>query len=282
MIGLQAVTALCQQFFPDLAHILHDLGILGHGHGHSHSHGAGDFGPNINAAWLAGGSIVIKEWLYRATMKIAKDKRSSVLASNAYHHRVDSLTAFVALATILASHFVKNAAWLDPIGGLIISGMIVQAGYGNTKAALLELADVSVDEDVLAETKAAALKGLHECEGSFTAEQVLIQGIKSGQNYLLEVALSVPATWTLQQTKTVEDKVRQAIADNIKGVKRVTINFATLEDGEDAFSSQFVTSKEELGGDVVEEHDHDHDHDHAHTHDSSTKEAGESNVTKRK
>ena len=76
MIGLQAVMALCQQFFPEIAHILSHLEIFGHGH--SHSHGAGDLGPNINAAWLAGGSILIKEWLYRATIKIAREKRSSV------------------------------------------------------------------------------------------------------------------------------------------------------------------------------------------------------------
>lgn len=27
-----------------------------------------DLGPNINAAWLALGSIIVKEWLYRASM----------------------------------------------------------------------------------------------------------------------------------------------------------------------------------------------------------------------
>jgi divalent metal cation (Fe/Co/Zn/Cd) transporter len=40
-------------------------GLLPHSHGHHH--GGGDLGPNINAAWLAAGSIVIKEWLYRAS-----------------------------------------------------------------------------------------------------------------------------------------------------------------------------------------------------------------------
>lgn len=276
MIGLQAVVALTQQFFPDIAHVLHDLGLMGHG-GHSHSHGAGDFGPNINAAWLAGGSIVIKEWLYRATMKIAKEKRSSVLASNAYHHRVDSLTAFVALATICASHWVQNAAWLDPVGGLIICGMIVQAGYGNTKNALLELADVSVDEEVKTQAQAAALEALSqsEIEGDFTAERLVVQGIKSGQNYLIEVAVNVPATWTLRQTKTVEDTVRQAIADKVKGVKRVTVHFATLEAGDGAFASEFVATKEKLDGADPHEHDHDHDHDHAndekHNHDAKRK-----------
>ena len=83
-IGLQAVLALSQQFFPHIHEALSHLGFLAHSHSHGHEggHGAAELGPNINAAWLAAGSIVIKEWLYRATMKVAKEKRSSVLSSN--------------------------------------------------------------------------------------------------------------------------------------------------------------------------------------------------------
>ena len=47
----------------------------GHGHsaaglfGHSHSHNPADMGiPNIHAAWIAGASILVKEYLYRASM----------------------------------------------------------------------------------------------------------------------------------------------------------------------------------------------------------------------
>lgn len=275
MIGLQAVMALCGQFFPELAHILHDLGIFGHGHSHSHSHD--DLGPNVNAAWLALGSILIKEWLYRATMKVAKEKRSSVLASNAYHHRVDSLTAFVALATITASHFLNNAQWLDPVGGLIISGMIVQAGYGNTKNALLELADVSVDAEVKDEVLAAARGALKEFLDVRGEPEV--QGIKSGQNYLMEVAVKVPGSWSLGQMQEVEDRVREAVAAKAKGVKRVTVRFSTIESEESAFAQEFVASKgENLGADEAHDHDH-HDHEHGHSHDS---EAASGNVTKRK
>lgn len=36
-----------------------------HAHGHSHSHGHA--GPSIHAAWLAAGTVIIKEWLYQAS-----------------------------------------------------------------------------------------------------------------------------------------------------------------------------------------------------------------------
>jgi divalent metal cation (Fe/Co/Zn/Cd) transporter len=46
-------------------------------------------------------------------LKVANERKSAVLASNAYHHRVDSLTAFVALLLITGSNFLNNAQWLD-------------------------------------------------------------------------------------------------------------------------------------------------------------------------
>lgn len=65
LMGLNACEALYHEFFLDA------LAAGDHSHGgifgHSHSHGSADLGPNINAAWLAAGSIVVKEYLYRAS-----------------------------------------------------------------------------------------------------------------------------------------------------------------------------------------------------------------------
>nr|POE77672.1 mitochondrial metal transporter 2 [Quercus suber] len=260
MIGLQAVMALSQQFFPGIAEVLSHSGVFEHAHDHGHSHA--DLGPNINAAWLAGGSIVIKEWLYRATMKIAKQKRSSVLASNAYHHRVDSLTAFVALLTICASHFFNGAQWLDPVGGLIISGMIIQAGWGNTKSAFLELADVTMDEDVRQTVQKSAASALEEAVGG-SASIRGVQGIKSGQNFLVEIEVAAPTTWSLAYTNDVEAAIRESVGRN-RGVRRVTVRFVSSETDDAAFRGEFIARRP--GEDEVEEHNHDQAHDHEHTH----------------
>ncbi|KAF4554175.1 Mitochondrial metal transporter-like protein [Elsinoe fawcettii] len=262
MIGLQAVVALTQQFFPDIAGFLAGLGLLAHIH--DHGHGVEDLGPNINAAWLAGGSILIKEWLYRATMKIAEEKKSSVLASNAYHHRVDSLTAFVALLTISASHFLDNAQWLDPVGGLVISGMIVQAGVQNTKAALLELADVGIEDEVREGAQEAAESALSGTDAKISE----IQGVKSGQNFLLEVAVAVPETSTLRDQRVLEDRVREAVSKKVKGAKRVSVHFIASKDVSKGFSQEFLSFNPEQALDNDHEHEHDRAHDHLHSHDS--------------
>lgn len=61
LMGANACEALYTQFFLDA--VAEHAGHFGHGHSHSHT----DMGPNINAAWLAAGSIFIKEYLYRAS-----------------------------------------------------------------------------------------------------------------------------------------------------------------------------------------------------------------------
>lgn len=281
MIGLQALMALSQQFFPEIAHILSHFEIFGHGH--SHSHGTEHFGPNINAAWLAGGSIIIKEWLYRATMKIANQKRSSVLASNAYHHRVDSLTAFVALLTISASHFLTSAAWLDPVGGLAISGMIVQAGWGNTKSAMLELADVAMDEEVKESVEKAAGNAL-QAQSSGEAEIRGVQGIKSGQNFLVDIEVGAPSHYTVGQLDDIKTAMIEKIGSDVKGIRRVTVRFTAAKEVGLPFADEFIAGKEENLEDDGHDHAHEHVHDHGHSHDeghsSSTQLNGNANKRK--
>lgn len=68
LMAQHAGFALFNQFFPDLFH--HAAEAAGHSQGifgHSHDHSAAATIPNINAAWLAGGSIIVKEYLYRTS-----------------------------------------------------------------------------------------------------------------------------------------------------------------------------------------------------------------------
>lgn len=192
-------------------------------------------------------------------MKIAKEKRSSVLASNAYHHRVDSLTAFVALLTISASHFFTSAQWLDPVGGLIISGMIVQAGWGNTKNALLELADVGMDEEVREHVHRVAVTALQEHVGQH-ASILGTQGIKSGQNFMVDIEVAAPDDWSIAHAREVEAVVRHEIGSKVRGVRRVTVRFTNKRAEDAAFQDEFIAVK---AGDPKEssaEHDHVHGH----------------------
>ncbi|EXJ88196.1 hypothetical protein A1O1_05126 [Capronia coronata CBS 617.96] len=284
-MGLNGLDALYTQLFLDAATLAahaHEHGEHSHGLfsflGHSHSHGSSV--PDINAAWLAGASIVIKEWLYQATMKVARERKSSVLASNAVHHRVDSLTSIVALATIGGAHVFTDASWLDPVGGLLISMMVIRAGWNNTRAALLELADVTVDDEIKASVRKAATralkgdlaKGIPAVEFGDQAEIRDVQGVKSGQNYLMDIELAVPRDLTLEHMEALEHAVRERAGTKVRGVRRVRVKFVPVEDTHTTLAGDFidgeisVRSSPEPEDEVDHDHDHDHQHDHNHEH----------------
>lgn len=273
-LGWHSCELLYSQFFLDAASSVVEQG---HSHGggvfgHSHSHNPADMGiPNVHAAWIAGGSILVKEYLYRATMKIAKERRSSVLASNAVHHRIDSLTSIVALVAIVGSHVLDNVSWLDPVGGLLVSTMVIRAGWSNTGSALLELADVGAAEEIKESVRKSALDALQKDSfgpGRVTGSQVEIrdvQGVKAGQNYLMNVEVAVPGEWTVQETRLVEDAVRGRIGSKIRGVRRVSVRVVAKGNGAPDFTDEFI------GADISQrsrtESDHqDRSHDHIHDH----------------
>ncbi|KAL8943609.1 MAG: hypothetical protein Q9216_000974 [Gyalolechia sp. 2 TL-2023] len=279
LMGLNACGVLYNELFVDAAHAAHAAHEHSHGgiFGHSHSHGSADMGPNINAAWVAAASIAVKEWLYRATMKVARERKSSVLASNAIHHRIDSLTSIVALVAIAGSHLFTGTTWLDPVGGLIVSVMVVRAGWANTGQALLELADVGVDSEIKNSVRKAAKKSLVPSteNTSFAAlpsrgiDEVEIrdvQGVKAGQNYLMEVELAVPQSWTIQQTRIIEDAVRLNVGSKVRGVRRVKVRMVPKEDKDQDFADEFIganvspRSSPEPENEAEVGHEHDHKH----------------------
>ncbi|KAL8783027.1 MAG: hypothetical protein Q9213_004924 [Squamulea squamosa] len=273
LMGLNACSVLYSQFFLDAAHAAHE-----HSHGgifgHSHSHGAADMGPNINAAWVAAASIGVKEYLYRATMKVARERKSSVLASNAVHHRIDSLTSIVALIAIAGSHLFTGTTWLDPVGGFIVSFMVVRAGWANTGQALLELADVGVDREIRDSVRKAASKAIAstsispDLDGSAAGSlgQVEVReilGVKAGQNYLMDVELAVPDLWTVQQARVLEDAIRSRVGSTVRGVRRVKIRVVPKENRALDFSDEFIAadvsprSSPEPEDEAESAHDHD-------------------------
>lgn len=202
-------------------------------------------------------------------MKIAKERKSSVLASNAVHHRIDSLTSIVALVAIGGSHVFTGTTWLDPVGGLLVSLMVIRAGWGNTGAALLELADVGVDDEIKTSVRQAATKALENDNLAPQGEGVsvrYVQGVKAGQNYLIDIDLVVPGSSTVDEVRLTEELVREKVGSTVRGVRKVKIRFVPRAHDVPSFADEFIGADQSpLGPGKEIEHDHDH-----HGHDNQT------------
>ena len=149
--------------------------------------------------------------------------------------------------------------------------MIIRAGWQNTTLALLELGDVTIEQEIkdfVRRSTTKALKGDTKTgtPGVALGEQAEIknvQGIKSGQNYLVDIELAVPSTFTVTDTSAIEQAVRDRVGSKVKGVRKVRVKFTALEASHD-FKSEFIPADVSPRSSPEPENDHDHDHDHHH------------------
>jgi ABC-type Zn2+ transport system substrate-binding protein/surface adhesin len=108
-----------------------------------------------------------------------------------------------------------------------------------------------------------------------------VQGIKSGQNFLVDIEVGAPSHYTVGQLDAIKNALREQISADVKGIRRVTVRFTTEKEGV-PFADEFIAGKEENLDEHGHEHEHDHDHDHSHAdgHSSSTQVNGNANKRK--
>lgn len=110
--------------------------------------------PALMAVIAAAMSLVIKEVLFRFTMKTGREIGSEVLIANAWHQRSDALSSLGVLigaggAYLLGSRF----AFLDSAAQIVVSLFIFRAAYKILIPNLGQLADAAIDENEISEIK---------------------------------------------------------------------------------------------------------------------------------
>lgn len=211
----------------------------------THLNAGHDESVDVNALWLCLGSLAVKEWLYRATMKIAIEQRSELLKANAYHHRMDSLSSLVATVAI-GGVWLMGWTWLDPVGGLLVALTILNAAWQTARGALVELADAAIDST----TRAKMTDCLREAvKGLSGVERVLgVQGQRSGPNYVIEAAVLVKADFRVATANELQDVISSRMVEAFDGVKLCRVKFLTEKDDLAVWEGLDVTVHEEHHG----------------------------------
>lgn len=220
----------------------HAHGTETHSHEHSHMDTASELPnaelanttlqiPNMNAAWLAGGSIIVKELLFRKTLNIAEETNSKVLVANAWHHRVDSLTALVALVTVTGGNLF-NVVWLDSIGGFLVSILIIKAGWGTFKEALNELIDKgenSTSEPYMKFKNAinSELESNIELQ-DFEISQLSVMSAGANSNVYVTLSSKLDQDYSLSHLNKLEVSLADALKKDDTFLRNVFVNFKEM------------------------------------------------------
>ena len=106
--------------------------------------------PEVIALAAAITSILLKEWIFRVTRKVAHEVESQALEANAWHHRSDAFSS-IGTAIGIGGAVVLGNGWaiLDPIAAVIVSGMIALTALRLLRQASGELLEESLPKETV-------------------------------------------------------------------------------------------------------------------------------------
>ncbi|KAK3407386.1 hypothetical protein EUGRSUZ_K03452 [Eucalyptus grandis] len=201
-------------------------------HVHSHHHGGHHHGVDMEHPILALSvtiiSISTKEGLYWITKRAGERQGSGLMKANAWHHRADAISSVVALLGVGGS--ILGIKFLDPLAGLVVSGMIFKAGLETGHQSILELVDAAIpaeDLDPIKETilKVEGVKGCHR-----------LRGRRAGSSLYLDVHIEVDPFVSVSAAHGIGETVRHQIHESHPEVTEVFIHI-------DPSISQFSPTK---------------------------------------
>ena len=169
--------------------------------------------PGLVALIAAAASIVIKEILYRYTVRCGKKLNSQVVVANAWHHRSDALSSIGVLVGV-AGAMLLGGSWsiLDPIAATIVSVFIAKVAYNLLMPSLEELLERSLPKEV----EQRILDIILSVDGVSSPHHLRTRRI--GSAYAIEVHIRMDGDMTLAQshavTTTVERLLKQEFGDS--------------------------------------------------------------------
>lgn len=121
--------------------------------------------PGMAAFYAALASVIIKEVLFRYSIREGKRLNSQAVCASAWHHRSDVYSSFGTLLGISGAIFLGQK-WtiLDPIAAVIVSVFIFRIAIIITRDSLLDLIDTSLPREQEKEIIRLALlvEGVHD------------------------------------------------------------------------------------------------------------------------
>lgn len=104
--------------------------------------------PGLIAFVAAVMSILLKEWVFQVTKKVAREVNSQALEANAWHHRSDALSSIGTAIGIGGAVLLGNDwAVLDPIAAVVVSILIFLTAFRLLRQASGELLEESLSKE---------------------------------------------------------------------------------------------------------------------------------------
>jgi divalent metal cation (Fe/Co/Zn/Cd) transporter len=172
--------------------------------------------PDVMSLGVVVLSILVNEWLYHYTKRIAKITRSKLLLANAWHQRSDAISSVVVLFGIGA--VLLGYPLADAIAAIVVALMVVKIGFNLIMQGIKELVDTALPPSKLAEIRAAifdieGVEGIH-----------LLRSRQMGEDALIDAHIIVDPRITVSEGHSISDAVRDELISRFDDVMDVLVH----------------------------------------------------------
>ena len=163
-------------------------------------------------------SVIVKELLYRWNAKIGKKVKSSALIANAWHHRSDAMSSIPALVAVGIAVIKPQWAFVDRIGAIVVSLIILKVSWDIVLPALRKLSDsgVSVKENVHIRSLALKVPGVKDAHAIRTRD--------AGHGIFIDMHVLVDGNISVSEGHSIAEKVQEEIIKNGPDVLDVVVH----------------------------------------------------------
>ncbi|MBI3881203.1 MAG: cation transporter [Verrucomicrobia bacterium] len=165
------------------------------------------------------GVILIKELLYRFAARVGHEEQSTVVKTDAWHHRSDAITSLAAAIGITVALIGgKDYARADDVAAIVAAGIIAWNGWQLLKPALSELMDTVPDPALRGRIAAIAEK----VPDVRAVEKCLVR--KMGYHLFVDMHVHVDPQMTVDRAHRVAHAVKDAVRKELPVVYDVLVH----------------------------------------------------------
>jgi cation diffusion facilitator family transporter len=183
-----------------------------------------EYHPTMLALFGALISIVLKETLYRYTVRAGRRIKSQLILANAWHHRSDALSSVAVLLGVGCARIKPEWHILDAFAALLVSFFIIKVGLEILGNSLHELSDAAPGPEVLHEINQCSLG----VDGVIDSHDLKVR--TSGGRYQIEIHIIVDALLTVAQGHRVAKAVEKCLLDTVEDLDKVIVHVDPSED----------------------------------------------------
>lgn len=192
-------------------------------------------------------SIIVKEILYRYTIRVGQNLKSDAITANAWHHRSDAISSFAALIGIGGA--LMGYPIMDPLAAVIVGIMISHVGVKIAKDSINNLMDTGVSEVELKKMRGI----IKEIPGVLEYHELKTR--KLGKDVFVDIHIQVPPRISISEAHNIAETVRLNLRQKLDDVKDALVHIDSEDDQEGRLYSVKREQVEEFVKKLVAEND---------------------------